>query len=65
MVELLVLLGLVIVGLVVAGAVRARRRSHPHDDTLRVGDGEELDRKDAALRSMGKNSWMRPGGGGI
>ncbi|WP_432562427.1 hypothetical protein [Kineococcus sp. SYSU DK003] len=63
---LAVLVAVLVGVLLVAALVRQRpRRSRPHDDTLRVGREEEVDGGDAALRSMGRNSWMRPGGGGV
>ncbi|WP_432545294.1 hypothetical protein [Kineococcus sp. SYSU DK004] len=44
---------------------RRRRRARPHDDTLRAGQSQEVDGEDAALRAMGRNAWLRGGGGGI
>ncbi len=51
-------------------AVRALRRGRrpgraAHDDTLRAGQEAPLDGSGAALRAMGRNAWMRPGGGGL
>ncbi|MCI2238199.1 hypothetical protein MO973_30435 [Paenibacillus sp. TRM 82003] len=44
---------------------RGRQRSTVRDDTLRAGRDPEADGSAAALRAMGTNAWMRPGGGGF
>uniref|UniRef100_UPI003D7E361C hypothetical protein n=4 Tax=unclassified Kineococcus TaxID=2621656 RepID=UPI003D7E361C len=63
---LLALLAVVLVTTAVRALRRSRRRgAGVRDDTLRAGRDPELDGSGAALRAMGRNAWMRPGGGGL
>ncbi len=63
---LLALLAVVLVTSAVRALRRSRRREAAvRDDTLRAGRDPEVDGSGAALRAMGRNAWMRPGGGGF
>ncbi|MEZ0165266.1 hypothetical protein AB2L27_10905 [Kineococcus sp. LSe6-4] len=62
----LVAVALVVIALSAFAVRRARRRrARGREDALRAGQEQETDGEDAALRSMGRNAWMRGGGGGV
>ncbi|NAZ83757.1 hypothetical protein GTR02_18245 [Kineococcus sp. R8] len=67
LVLLLVLMTLLTVALSTTAvrALRRRRRPAVRDDTLRAGQGPAVDGSSAALRAIGRNAWMLPGGGGF